>query len=48
MRESHAFGRKFVDIGRVGLAAVAADIAKSAIIGDNENKVGFGLLAGAQ
>jgi hypothetical protein len=48
MRESHAFGRKFVNVGRVGLAAVAADIAKSAVIGNYEDKVGLGLLSRAE
>jgi hypothetical protein len=46
MCESHAFGRKPVDVGRVGLAAVAADVAESAVVGNYEHKVGLGRVEG--
>ncbi len=48
VRETHPLGGEFVDVRRMGLPAVAADIAESAVIGDYENEVGFGLAAGAE
>ena len=40
--EAHALGGKLVDVGGVGLAAVAAEIAVGAIVRDDENDIRFG------
>ena len=40
--KAHALLRQFVDIGCLSLPPIAADIAKSAVISDNKNHVGFG------
>lgn len=40
--KTHAFGCELVDVGRVGLAAIAAYVTKCAVVGDNENEIGLG------
>lgn len=40
VREPHALLGYFVDVGRANLAAEAANVGESQIIGDNDEKVG--------
>jgi len=46
--EPHPFTRQLVNVGGVGLSAVAADIAEGAVIGNYEHKVRFLRFDGAQ
>ena len=39
--EAHSFAGELIDIGSVGLAAVASEITEGAIVGDDKDDVGF-------
>ena len=38
--EAHSFARQLIDIGRVGLTSIAADIPKGQIIGHHKDQIG--------
>ncbi len=40
--EAHSFASELVDVGGVGLSAVAPEIPKGAVVGDDEDDVGLG------
>jgi len=39
--EAHALAGELIDIGCVGLAAVAAEVPECAVIGNDEDNIGF-------
>ena len=41
VRHAHALGRQLIDVGCVGLAAIAADVSKGAVIRNDEQHVGL-------
>ena len=39
--EAHAFPGQLINVGGVGLAAIATDVSKGAVIGNDEKDVGL-------